>query len=79
MMIRLIGQYQQTEFDPALFSFPIRQKSGGFDSSILYSYKLNWQTVLFLGYGDQRVLTESDDLIDTGRSVFFKVSYAIQR
>ena len=78
-LIRVIGQYQETEFDPSLFSFPIRKLNGGFDSSVLYSFKLNWQTVLFLGYGDQRLLTDSDDLIETGRSVFFKVSYAIQR
>ena len=78
-LIRVIGQYQKTDFDPSLFSFPIQDQSGGFDGSLLYSYKLNWQTVLFLGYGDQRVLTGNDDLIGTGRSLFFKVSYAIQR
>jgi Domain of unknown function (DUF5916) len=78
-LVRVIGQLRETEFDPSLFGFPVPKQTGGFESSVLYSYKLNWQTVLFVGYGDERVLTENDDLFGTGRSVFFKISYAIQR
>ena len=51
----------------------------GFQGSILYSYKINWQTVLYAGYGDDRVLTLDNDLAKLDRSLFFKVSYAIQR
>ena len=35
----------------------------------LYAYKLNWQTVFFVGYGDA----------EDARSVFMKVAYAFQR
>jgi hypothetical protein len=78
-LIRLIGQYVDIERDPALYTFPARARSGDFSGSLLYSYKLNWQTVLFLGYGDQFLRDERHDLVETDRSVFFKVSYAVQR
>lgn len=78
-LVRVIAQYVTTERDTSLYNFPVPAKSGSFLGSILYSYKLNWQTVLFLGYGDNRLLTSHDDLVATGRSAFFKVSYAYQR
>jgi hypothetical protein len=78
-ILRVIGQYVTTERNPSRYSFPVSQHSGSFLGSLLYSYKLNWQTVLFLGYGDDRVLTPSNDLVKQDRSFFFKVSYAIQR
>jgi hypothetical protein len=38
------------------------------------------QTVLFLGYGDERALDErTDRLARAGRELFLKVSYAFQR
>jgi Domain of unknown function (DUF5916)/Carbohydrate family 9 binding domain-like len=78
-LVRVIGQYVSTDRDPALYSFPVSRQSGNFLGNVLYSYKLNWQTVLFVGYGDTRLLTSADDLVETGRSLFFKVSYAYQR
>ena len=65
---------------PQRYLFPVNPHSSSFLGSILYSYKLNWQTVLFLGYGDDRVLNQTtNDLVKLDRSVFFKVSYALQR
>jgi hypothetical protein len=78
-LVRVIGQYVTTERNPALYSFTAPPHSGTFLGSFLYSYKLNWQTVLFVGYGDDRVITASNDLVKADRSLFFKVSYAIQR
>ena len=46
-------------------------------SQLLYSYKLNPQTVFFLGYSDNH--REDDDLLSltqTDRSLFMKLSYA---
>lgn len=68
-LVRVIAQYVDNEFGGGAHD-------GSFLGSVLYSYKLNWQTVLFVGYGDDRVLTERNDLVPTGRSLFFKVSYA---
>jgi hypothetical protein len=78
-IIRVIGQYNDVNRNPARYINPVPQHSGAFLGSILYSYKLNWQTVLFAGYGDDRILTSSNDLVKQDRSIFFKVSYAIQR
>jgi len=71
-IVRVIGQYIGN-------SFPGDQHDGSFSGSVLYSYKLNWQTVLYAGYGDDRELTVNNDLVKLDRSFFFKVSYALQR
>ena len=71
-LLRVIAQYVETEFGDGTYD-------GSFLGSVLYSYKLNWQTVLFVGYGDDRVLTENNELVRTGRSLFLKVSYAFIR
>jgi hypothetical protein len=78
-LLRVITQYITTDYDPSLYTFDVPEKDGSFLGSVLYSYKLNWQTVLFVGYGDDRVLLENDHLARTGRSLFFKVSYAFIR
>jgi hypothetical protein len=78
-IIRTIVQYNDVNRNRARYLFPVPQHSGAFLGSILYSYKLNWQTVLFVGYGDDRILTAQNDLLKQDRSLFFKVSYAIQR
>jgi hypothetical protein len=77
-LVRLIGQWVETERDPGLYRFPVSRKSGFFDGSALFSYKLNWQTVLFVGYGDNRSLRPNGDLVAAGRQFFLKVSYAFQ-
>ena len=51
---------------------------------MLLAYKLNWQSVMFVGYGDDRELaTVAADrarrLAPLDRQVFVKVSYAFQR
>jgi len=71
-LLRVIGQYVDVESGDG-------SHGGNFLGSVLYSYKLNWQTVLFVGYGDDRVILPNNDLVRTGRSLFFKVSYAYQR
>jgi hypothetical protein len=76
--LRLIGQWVETERDPELYRFEVPRKSGGFDGSALFAYKLNWQTVLFLGYGDSRALLGNGDSVKAGRQLFLKVSYAFQ-
>ena len=77
--LRLIGQYSSTDRDPALYLYPVTPKSGDFSGSALFAYKLNWQSVLFLGYGDDRALDERSHLQQMGRQLFVKMSYAFQR
>ena len=78
--VRLIGQYVTTTRDTALYTFPVDPKEAGLSLSALFAYKLNWQTVLYLGYGDNRELSiPTDQLESSGRQAFAKVSYALQR
>ncbi len=45
----------------------------------LYAYKLNWQTVFFVGYGDSSITGDTGALTLDRRSLFMKVAYAFQR
>ncbi len=79
--LRLIGQYVETERDVSLYENPedYNDESGFFSGSAVFAYKLNWQTVLFVGYGDDRELSDADELEPAARQLFLKVSYAFQR
>jgi len=77
---RLIGQYVQTSRDTALYTYSVPRKDAAFSASALFAYKLNWQTVFYLGYGDDREFSEiTDHLERSGRQGFAKLSYALQR
>ena len=76
---RAIIQWVETVRDPTLYSTPVARRTGDLTGSGLFAYKLNWQTVLFLGFADNRtLLAETDQLEPTDRSLFLKVSYAFQ-
>ena len=77
--VRIIAQYASTKWNPSLFRAPVRDRSGTLSASALFAYKLNWQSVLFVGYGDDRELSNEHELEKTGRQFFTKVSYAFQR
>ncbi|MCM2258797.1 MAG: DUF5916 domain-containing protein, partial [Vicinamibacteria bacterium] len=79
MFLRLIGQYVETRNDPALWTYPVAPRTGTFSASGLFAYKLNWQTVLFVGFGDNRALDEREELQPADRQFFVKLSYAFQR
>jgi len=68
-LVRAIAQYDAV--DQAV-------RTGGFTSSLLYGYRLNWQTVFYAGYGDERLLDEAARLRRHGSTIFAKVSYAWQ-
>ncbi len=57
------------------------EKESEFSGSALFSYKLNWQTVLYLGYGDNRALFETTNvnLQPQNRQFLLKLSYAFQK
>ena len=77
--VRLIGQYVSTDRDPALYFHPTAAHDGFFSGSVLFAYKINWQSVMFFGYGDDRTLDEQRRLQKADRQLFVKVSYAFQR
>lgn len=80
MFLRAIFQNERTNRDQALYNFIVDQHSGDLSSQILFAYKLNWQTVMYIGYGDLRdVLPEQNVFRPSNRQFFFKTSYAFQR
>ena len=77
--VRLIGQYVSTDRDPTLYLQSTTAHDGFFSGSVLFAYKINWQSVMFFGYGDDRSLDEQRRLQKFDRQLFVKVSYAFQR
>ena len=76
--LRLIGQWVETERDPRLYVDEVDALSRSFGGSAVFAYKLNWQTVLFVGYGDNRELDSLERLQPADRQLFLKLSYAFQ-
>ena len=77
--VRVVSQYASTVREPSLYRAAVRSRSGALSGSALFAYKLNWQSVLFVGYGDDRELSERQTLESASRQFFVKVSYALQR
>jgi len=76
---RVIAQYVSTDRAPALYLTPVTPAEGTFSATALFAYKLNWQSVLFIGYGDDRELADQRRLQPADRQFFVKLSYAFQR
>ncbi len=74
--LRVIVQYRDLARDPSLYTVPVAATTKTVFSQVLFSYKLNPQTVLFLGYSDDYLGSERADLARTGRTFFFKIGYA---
>lgn len=81
--VRAIVQYRQTDREAARYREPVDRRSRSVFTQLLYSYKLNPQTVLFAGYsGDRDGLVDPDGrhvpLTERGRTLFLKLGYAFQ-
>jgi hypothetical protein len=74
--VRAVVQYQDTERNPDLFRDPINGRVENLFSQLLFSYKVNPQTVLFLGYSGSQLGVDEFNLRQTGRTYFAKVGYA---
>ncbi len=77
--VRAILQYRNVERDLALFrpGIPLQPKDENFFSQLLFSYKLNPQTVLLAGYSDNYLGTQQIDLTQQDRTFFLKLGYAV--
>jgi hypothetical protein len=76
---RVIAQYVSTDRAPVLYLSPVSAADGTLSATALFAYKLNWQSVLFVGYGDDRELADQHRLQPADRQLFVKLSYAFQR
>lgn len=78
---RAIVQYQNIERNPENYDVAVSRESRSFFTQLLFSYKVNPQTVVFLGYSDNArgSLTSELDRIGltrTDRTFFLKLGYA---
>lgn len=75
---RAILQYRDVERDLSLYNpgIEIAPKEEELFSQFLFSYKLNPQTVLLLGYSDTSEGTQTIDLTQRNRAFFLKIGYA---
>lgn len=76
---RAILQYEAIRSDPVLYegsTFIPSAQSRSLASQLLYSYKLNPQTVLFVGYSEGRVGETGLALTQSDRTLFVKLGYA---
>jgi len=77
--VRAIVQYSDVKYNPALYLFPVETREKGIFGQLLFSYKINPQTVFFLGYTDSGIGTANIDMTRTGRTFFLKIGYAFVR
>lgn len=81
MLVRVIVQYRHTRRNVSLYTNEVDRVSESVFSQLLFSYKLNPQSVVFVGYSDNYVgstsfTEEIVDLTQADRAVFFKLGYA---
>ena len=74
--IRAIVQYMDLSRNTDLYLFTVLPKTQTFFTQFLFSYKINPQTVLFLGYSDNYLGMTGIDVTQTDRTFFMKVGYA---
>ena len=76
MFVRGILQWLDLQRDPALHDAEVEPAVDTLFTQLLFSYKLNARTVLFLGYSDNQLGVEGIDRTRTDRTLFFKLGYA---
>ena len=75
--LRLTVQGQNLDRNPAVYIDPVDDRARNVGRQLLYSYKLNPQTVFFIGYADHHVDEDDfDALLLSDRTWFMKIGYA---
>ncbi|MEJ2298627.1 MAG: DUF5916 domain-containing protein [Woeseiaceae bacterium] len=75
--VRLTAQIQDVERNQDSYYDPVDARSRDVGRQLLYSYKINPQTVFFLGYSDALIDDDSlSGLTTTDRTWFMKIGYA---
>ncbi|HVR09581.1 MAG TPA: DUF5916 domain-containing protein [Thermoanaerobaculia bacterium] len=78
--LRLVGQDVSVRRDTSLYVASVHQRDDARSLSALFGYRLDWQTVLYIGYDDERAIVDASGiLLPASRTLFFKVAYAFQR
>jgi hypothetical protein len=74
--VRAILQYQDVERNPENYLFPVGRREKDLLSQLLFSYKINPQTVIFAGYTENGFGNQNFSVTATDRTYFLKVGYA---
>jgi len=77
MFVRLVSQFTRVDREPGNYTFPVDAKSEQLFNQLLLSYKINPQTVAFLGYSDTHLGADAYPLTQRDRTIFMKVGYAL--
>ncbi|HJQ40446.1 MAG TPA: DUF5916 domain-containing protein, partial [Thermoanaerobaculia bacterium] len=72
--LRAILQYEMVRREPAQYTVPVGRRAQELLTQLLFSYRVNAQTVFLAGYSDD--YQGANDLTRTDRAVFAKLSYA---
>lgn len=74
--IRGILQYRNYEFSQNLYPYPVSNQIKAIFTQLLFSYKVNPQTVLYLGYSDNYDGDEIAPIAQRDRTFFAKIGYS---
>lgn len=76
--LRTLLQYVDYKYNVEYYTVPTDPRFKHFFSQVLFSYKINPQTVLFLGYSDDHYGFQLVPLTQTNRTFFLKIGYAVE-
>ena len=76
MFFRTILQFRNYDRNTELYTFEIDERSTSLFSQLLFSYKINPQTVLYLGYSDNHSGDQDTRITQANRTLFVKLGYA---
>ncbi len=77
MFFRAILQYSDIRRNQNLYEDEVDSREQGLLTQFLFSYKLNPRTVLYLGYSDIYEGYDQMNLLQSNRSIFLKIGYAL--
>jgi len=63
-------------YDPVLNPDGVQVHERELLTQLLYSYKINPQTLIYVGYSDNRTTEDFVDLTQKDRTLFIKLGYA---
>ncbi len=75
--LRVLLRYIDYRYNSDLYLFPVDPKFQHLISQVLFSYKVNPRTVLFLGYSDDYYGFNQVPLKQNNRTLFMKIGYAL--
>jgi hypothetical protein len=75
--VRAIVQYTHISRNTEMYLFPVDSLYKGLFTQFLFSYKINPQTVLFIGYSDNHMGLKGIDITQQNRTFFLKIGYAL--